>query len=313
MPRKHTLEEIFESLRRLRSSPVTAESIDELKRVIAKEGSHAVARAAAIVGELELASLAPDLTAAFDRFMNDPLKNDKGSVAKTAIAEALVRLGHDDEKLYLRGIRHVQMEPTYGGRVDTASGLRSACAFGLAHTHYPGTLVELAHALADPEPAVRGSAARAVAVDGRDAGVPLLHLKAVTGDAEPHVLTDCLVALLALAPEASVPFAAGFLDSRDTAVAEAAALALGESRREAAFTVLRDWFVRGLPAGLRRTALLAIAMLRRDEGIDFLLGVVKEGATGPARDAVAALGIYRDNPSVGERLREAAQGRSDLE
>ena len=43
----------------------------ELRRVLLGEGSHAVARAAAIIGELELAAFVDELVAAFPRFFDD--------------------------------------------------------------------------------------------------------------------------------------------------------------------------------------------------------------------------------------------------
>ena len=43
---------------------------------------------------------------------------------KVAIVEALNALGYEHTPTFLQGIRHVQMEPVYGGRVDTAAVLR---------------------------------------------------------------------------------------------------------------------------------------------------------------------------------------------
>jgi hypothetical protein len=311
MPRRPRLEETFESLRRLRDDPSAEASLRELKRVVAREGCHAVAKAATLIGEFDL-PLAGELAAAFDRFMADPTRTDKGCVAKTAIAEALVRLQHAEEDMFLQGVRHVQMEPVFGGRVDTAIGLRSASALGLSQTSYPRTLVELAHLLADPEPRVRGAAARAVAAHGRAAGVPLLHLKAVAGDPEPQVTSDCLAALLMLDASGSLSFVVHFLDSRDPALAEAAALALGESRLAEAFEALRDRYTRGLSRDLGRTVLLAIGMLRRDEAVEFLISLVQKGATESARDALTALRVYRDNPAIRERIVRAAAARPEL-
>ena len=48
--------------------------------------------------------------------------------------EALARLGYDDPSVFLRGLRHIQFEPVYGGRVDTAVDLRGASAFGLVES-----------------------------------------------------------------------------------------------------------------------------------------------------------------------------------
>ena len=53
-----------------------------------------VATAVAVVGERALTELATDLETAFDRFLVDPLKNDKLCRAKLAIVQALDKLEH---------------------------------------------------------------------------------------------------------------------------------------------------------------------------------------------------------------------------
>ena len=96
------------------------------------------------------------------------MRTDPGCAAKTAIVEALRRLEQDERALYRRAAAHVQMEPVFGGRVDTAVDLRGAAAMALAESAGGDVLVDLAHLLADPEAPVRVSAARAVAVHGRE-------------------------------------------------------------------------------------------------------------------------------------------------
>ena len=238
MARKRALEETLQALRRVREEPGTEASRTELRRVLTSEGAHAVARAAALVAELELEPLVPELVAAFPRFFADLPKSDPGCSAKTAIVEALRRLGQDQGELYHRAARHVQMEPVFGGRVDTAVDLRGAAALALAETGGPDVLGLLAELLADPEPPVRISAARAVAGLGSPAGVPLLRLKALVSDPEPRVVSECLLALLRLDARGERAFVEGFLEKRDE-LAEAAAEALGESRLPEAFARTR--------------------------------------------------------------------------
>jgi HEAT repeat protein len=132
------------------------------------------------------------------------------------------------------------------------------------------------------------------------------------GDEDPAVLTECLGALLRLAPEPSLPFVVRFLNRDGEATQEAAALALGGSRLEPAFTALRQWWERTPEPGLRRTALLAIAMSKRDAAIDFLLNLIAEGDGPSARDAVAALAMYRHDDALAGRVREAAR-RADVD
>lgn len=306
MAKSRALEQTLAELSRIRQEPASPVSIAALRAVIKSKASHAVAKAAEIVAELEIADLKDELTAAFERLLVDPVKNDPTCAAKTAIADALYRMGADEPLIFLRGIRHVQMEPVWGGRADTAVALRGICALGLVRANYRDAMAELADLLADPEARARGDAARAIAYSEDDHGVPLLRLKALVGDTDPSVITECLTALLQLAPQTSLPFVARFLDRDDTATQEAAALSLGASRLAEAFALLRDWWQRTRNPGVRRTALLAIAMLKRDEPIDFLINLIATAEGLTARDAIAALSLYRHDSALVERVRTAA-------
>jgi len=309
--RRRPLEETLLALRRAREAPGTEESQRELRQVLAGEGSHAVARAAALVGERGLDALVPDLVAAFPRLFEDPVRTDPGCTAKTGIVEALRRLEQDERALYRRAATHVQMEPVFGGRVDTAVDLRGSAAMALAESAGGDVLVDLAHLLADPEAPVRVSAARAVSVHGRDGGIPLLHLKALAGDAEPRVVSECLLSLLRLGPGDALPFVASFFDRGDAA-AEAAAVALGESRQAEALPLLRGWLDRASRRGLARTALLAIASLRRDEAVDLLLALAKDEPLPLAREALSALASVGGADPLYERAKAVAEARPEL-
>jgi hypothetical protein len=309
--KRRPLEETLRALRRVRQAPEAEESRRELRAVLGGEGSHAVARAATLVGELGLAALLPDLVAAFPRFFEDPLRTDPGCAAKTAIVEALRRLEQDDRALYRRAAAHVQMEPVFGGRVDTAVDLRGASALALAESAGGDVLVDLAHLLADPEAPVRVSAARAIAVHGRAGGIPLLHLKALAGDPEPRVVSECLLSLLRLDPAGALPFVASFFERGDPA-AEAAAVALGESRRAEALPLLRAFLDRASRRGAARTALLAIATLRRDEAVDLLLSLAKDEPGPLAREALSALASVGGGEALYARVRAVVDARPEL-
>ena len=308
---RRSLEQTLELLHRIRETPRTPDSLDALRTVIAAESSHAVARAAAIVGEHGLVELAGVLAAAFERFLERPERSDPGCAAKTALVEALRRLEQGELALYRRAAAHVQMEPVFGGRVDTAVDLRGTAALALAELGGSDVLVDLAQLLADPEPPVRVSAARALAGYGRESAIPLLHLKALSGDAEPRVVSECLLSLLRLAPAGELAFAASFL-AKDDARADAAAAALGESRLAEAVPVLAGWLDEAARRGLGRSATFALAALRRDSAIDALLAAVREGSTTLARDALAALASLAEGGSLAARAREAATERPEL-
>jgi HEAT repeat protein len=312
MPKSRVIEDTLAALNRLRDDPSSTAGLGELRRALAGKSPHVAAKAAQIAGEAEIAALTADLVAAFDRFLVNPLKSDPNCAAKTAIAEALYRIGADTADVFLRGIRHVQMEPVWGGKTDTAGTLRGVCALGLVRIRYDDALVEIADLLADPDDRVRAAAARAIAYSDSPQGIPLLRLRALAGDV-PEVVSECFAALLALDAASGMPFVARFLNRDDQPLQEAAALALGGARLAAAFPLLREWWERTPQVDLRRTALLAIAMLKQDAALEFLLTIVRQGRAPDGRDAIAALAIYRHDEALAARLREAAEGREDVD
>jgi len=317
VPRRDPLREALERLSRVRQDPSSAASLAELRRALSREPSHAVAKAAAIAADAGLTALVPELVGSFRRFLKCPPRADQGCVAKTAVVEALLRLDHADEDVFLAGILHVQMEPVLGGQVDTASGLRAASALGLARTSGPDVLSRLADLLADSEPAARVAAARAIGDHGRASGVPLLRYKVRAGDEEPRVIIESLLALLHLDAPGSLPFARELLEPGATPgrsardLSECAADALGESRLAEAFPILRDWYPKAAARRLERTALRALAALRRDEAFDSLLFLIQGAEPEAACAAVAALAPHCDE-SLRTRLREAAAGRPEV-
>src|SRR5581483_6563788 len=105
-------------------------------------------------------------------------------------------------------------------------------------------------------------------------------------------------------------FVADFMTRGQEAVAEAAALALGETRSDRAFRLLREAGETTRNRSLRRTALLAIALLRRENAIDHLLEIVERGDASSSADAVAALDVYREDGQLRERLERALLNRT---
>lgn len=318
MAKSQKLEELMAMLSQIRADPTCETGLTVLRRVLTSKYSIAVAQAVGLVGEFELYSLIPDLVAAFDRFLIKPVESDPGCRAKQAIAETLYRLDYSDETLFLKGIRHIQSEPVWGGRVDTAPRLRGTCALGLVRMNYPGVMVELADLLADPEPEARIGAARAIAYHQTEQGVPLLRLRIKIGDTLP-VLSECLIALLQLAPDQSLPLIKDLLNAHtasgleeDVDRAEAAALALSESRLPEAFPMLRDWWQKTRDLKLRKTGLLAISTLRQPDAMEFLLAQIAQGRPQDARDAIEVMGIYMQDQGVWQRVCEVALERQDI-
>jgi HEAT repeat protein len=307
------LEAALAEISALRAEPRAPAALRRLRAALAHDSSHAAARAAEIAGEGELEELAPALAQAFTRFLRHPVKSDPGCRAKEAIADALGRMGCPQEELFLVGIRHVQMEPVWGGRADTASGLRGACARGLLQTSHPSALVEATQLLADPELPARIAAARALGHSGGLHAVPGLRLKVLAGDPEASVTSECLSALLAIDPQDSLEFAAGLLASPQRRLQEAAALALGASRLPGALAPLRAAWEACVDPNLSRVLLTAIASMRSDESLAFLLGVVGTQPGPLAREAIDALAIFRDDEHLAARVRATASARRDLD
>jgi HEAT repeat protein len=111
---------------------------------------------------------------------------------------------------------------------------------GLVASGYPRALVELTALLNDSDAAARMGAVRAIACGNPREAELLLRSKALAGDAEPQVLGECFTGLLGVEPDESLKFVAGYLTHADEAVRELAALALGESRLDAALAPLKE-------------------------------------------------------------------------
>lgn len=272
-----------------------------------------VARAATLGGERLLHELIPALLSAYGRFLQDPLKRDPGCAAKQAIARALVQLECRELAFWRAGIRYRQLEPVWGGRADTAIDLRCSCAMGLAASGELRAVAELTGLLADPQTPVRVGAARAISCGNPHEAEAVLRLKVQLGDGEPEVLGECFAALLVIAPEPSLPFVAGYLLSSDAAVAEYAALALGESRRPEALALLRAAWVDTVGSAGRGALIRAAALHRSEAAFAWLLDIIATGSAAHAQAAADALAVYERNSRLIEQVSAAKARRTVLD
>lgn len=299
-------------LNEIRANPDDAGATADLRRALAARSNLVVSRAAEIVGEWELAEFVPELKSAFDHFLLDAVRRDPTCAAKFAIAGALNRLEVNDAEVFLRGARHVQMEPVWGGRVDTAAALRAACALGLARSDPPETMLVLADLLADAEADARIGAIRGIAFASRPGGAALLWYKARIGDAEPGVRYECYSALLALEPVNSLELVRERAAGDEPATAEAAILALGHSRLHEALPVLIELRDRVNDPALCRTMLTAIAALRSEAAFAFLLDLLANGGPSEAAEALDALAVFREDERRSRKIDRALRKRADL-
>jgi HEAT repeat protein len=301
--------EALRAIRAIRDCPETHNLKRDLAPFLKHKSNHVAAAAASTAERLEAVALARDLVEAFLDLMKDPTKRDQGCEAMIAMAKALVAMDEPAAKVYFAGVRHVQMEGSFGPPIDAAAPLRGLCAQGLARMGHPDALLECVNLLADKEAPARVGAIRAIADSGDIAGALILRLKALLGDKEDEVIGECFSGLLRLAPAPSLDFVARFLQSASEEIRERAALALGESHVPAAFPLLREAWEQTSQAARRRTLLLSIAMLRMDEAVDFLLARVAEDREASAGDALAALALYGRDESVRKRADEIVEKR----
>ena len=131
MPEPTPLAKKIAELNKLRDDPNSGDTTQALRRALADRSPHVVAKAAELCSELSKSELVPDLLKAYQRMFSDPVKQDPGCLAKTAIASALVGLDCQDIEAYRQGIKYQQHEPVWGGEKDTAAQLRAVCAAGM--------------------------------------------------------------------------------------------------------------------------------------------------------------------------------------
>jgi len=311
MAKRSTFDDKLAALRKLRdqSGPGPGD-VAAVRKAIGDRSNFVAAAAAEIAGAWRLAETVADLEAAFDRFMVDPVKDDKNCRAKVAAVQALEKLEHDRAEVFERAARHIQPEPVWGGAEDTAPPLRSAALVSLTRINPTGLAVMLVDALVDPARDVRCTAASCLGAVGSEAAVLALRLKAHIGDKEPEVVSEVLRALLTASTVEYLPFVRGFLDSPVETSAEAAALAMGNARLPQALGPLLERFHVGGSTPLRETILISVAMLRASAAIDALVVLAADDYEPTAKAALNALKIHKHDPKLVERLAAALANAS---
>jgi hypothetical protein len=300
-------DEQMAALEELRGRELDADAVVLVKKSLANRSNFLVAKAARLVEEAGLADLMPDLMAAYDRFFTNAEKTDPQCWAKNALSRALVKFDCRDKDVFLRGLRHHQMEPTWGGRSDTAGTLRGTCALAIVSCDgldNQQVLVLLLDLLVDGDKSVRVEAVRALAQLGEPA-VAVLRLRALIPGEDPEVLGQCFAALLAIERDQAIPFVAGFLEAGDDAAGEAA-FALAEVRNPAALAVLLDRQKGITDEWFGGVLLSAIALTRLPEAIDFLLGMI-EREEREAPGAIEALSRVASGEELKARLESAVE------
>jgi HEAT repeat protein len=284
------------------------EAAEPLRAALKHANNYLVAKAAEVVRRLELHALQPDLAAAFDRFMVDAETRDPQCWAKNALSRTLMEFECQESSIFLRGLRHVQMEPVWGGRSDTAGTLRATCAqalVGCRELHERELLAILIELFQDKDKTVRVEAARAIAQVGSDAAMLLLRLRATLRNDEPELLAACFSGVLELQGTAAVAWVEGFLPAGDDTGAEAA-LALGQTRSAEAWEALRRALDSHRDSWFCGVLLTAIALTRRPEAFAYLLELIEEESR-LAADAIPAVMQSAPPAEIRERLEPAVR------
>jgi hypothetical protein len=202
-------------------------------------------------------------------------------------------------------MRHIQLEPVWGGSADTARTLRGTCALALVQCRELDShrlLTHLTPLFADKELSVRVNVVRAVVQVGTDSAALLLRLRAELASDEPELLGSCYSGVLALEGPAAIPWAAKFLSSEDDAAAEAA-MAIAQTHTPEAFQLLRTTFAKARDPWFQTVVLSAIALVRQQEATDWLLDLIEKDHP-HAADAHEALCRSAPSAATLDRLRQ---------
>ncbi len=301
-------DEQMAALDALKGLDLDAEQKQLVKKMLGNRSNLLVAKAARLAGDGGLGELTPDLIVAYDRFFMDAVKTDSQCWAKSALAKALVKLEYRSKDVYLRGMRHHQLEPVWGGQSDTAGTLRSTCTHALVDC--PGIsdaelLTALLGPLTDTDKTVRIEAARAVAQVGGVSAALLLRLRALLGKDEPEVLGAVYSALLDLEGAQAIPLVAQYLKEGDDVAAEAA-FALSENRSQEGLAALLARLHAGCDAWFGSVLLSAVALTRLPEAMDYLLEKIARDAREGAA-AIEAIGRTSPNAELRARVWQAVE------
>jgi hypothetical protein len=304
------VEQEIEALTRLRDVPAE-EAQPALRKALGDRVNLIVAKAAKIAAERQFQELVPDLLHAFERLMEKPVERDPQCWGKNAVAAALKDLEYPQSTPFLRGTRHIQMEPVYGGHADTAENLRGTCLLALvacADLERGDALRCFASALAERSHVIRLEAARALGQMQGDESALLLRFKALLGDEDPEVSGQVFDSLLAIEGEQGLEFVAGFL-SRGGPRAEEAALAIGSSRMPRAFDVLKETWAGTRNPEFREVLLRAIGAVRSEAGIEWLLEQVRNARMRDAVGALRALALHKGSDEIRGQVQTAVSDR----
>gem|GEM_PF-2389498 len=294
-------EQALEALREAAQSLRGDALIPHLRNALQSDNSLLVQRAVKLLGDFPAPALREELERAFDFFLHHP-SEDKGCLAKEALAHRLLLSDDTDDALWMRAARHVQMEASFGDPIDAAAVLRGIAAMAVATSASPDKMDVLVDLLLDPEHATRAGTVRALGAAGSEAAMALVHYKLLLGDKASEVTAECLRAILL--PEhitqARIGLAAKLLGGANDQLAEEAAIALGESRDERVIPVLVHALTRSVQAEIRGALLRALCLMRREEAYAALWEWLDDATPRMREEARMALAPFRGDAALTE-------------
>jgi hypothetical protein len=310
---KFKIEEQLAALEALRDAEAPAR-IHPLSEALGNKNNFVAAKAADLTRTFQLTQLTSELLTAFDRFFEHADRSDPQCWAKNAISRALAAFEHPDAEVFLRGMRHIQMEPVWGGQSDTAGTLRATCALALVQCRSlrePELLTHLIDLLRDKDKSVRTEVVRAIEMVNSPSAALLLRARAVLGSDEPEVLGACYGGILRIEGVRAIAWVSRFLPPGDDAAGEAA-LAIAATHSMDGFEALRTALGKSIDPWFRSVLLSAIALTRLDIGLDLLLDLISTDS----HDAEATLeAILRSMPSkeIMQRVEKVVKGNARLQ
>lgn len=309
LPVNRTFERDLAHLEAMNGSVPDAAGIDRLRRALDSHNNYLAAKAAKIVEDQNLTVLYAEVRAAYERFFIDPITADPQCWAKNALVKTLVKLGCRESQVYLRGLRHHQNEPVWGGQADTAAELRGHCVQALLTCRELGAaelLALLLEPLVDQDKSVRMEAARAIGQVGGISAALLLKLRILIRKEDPEILGACFSALLSMGHTdklGSIALVAEFLHDGEEAASEAA-FSLAETHEPAALSALVERRRQGADAWFESVLDHAIVLTRLQPGMDFLLNLIEQDGRNPG-SAMEAISRLQNSPKVRARVANA--------
>lgn len=307
MAKRDPLAKALDELAELQRAGPSAAGMERLRSYLRDKSPHAVNKAVKVARKWGASELAGELAGVFERAMGSA---DPGCEIKAAVAEALCEwMASEGRGVFEKGITHRQHEPIHvpPWRVDVAAGLRGWCALGLVAIGHADQVRLILPLLTDEERDPRAFGARALSQAGVEAAEMLLRLKALQGDREEEVTAECLSGLARGWPERSVEFITSRLEHEPSR--RGALLALAECRSPRALPVLTTAYDRERDGERKRDVLDAIALCRRNEAVDWVIGLIETGSAMEASAAVEAMAPRKHEPAVWGRVERAAGAR----